>query len=118
MSSIQRRRGQDIKVWPVKLEATRRGDNMLSADMDATPHEVKAAIVPLRGSRAEIPGQQEIKIFTVILTAKLEGVDLQSRVGWAGEEWDVVSPQNYHHGTRATRHWSMDIRKRPTRPVS
>lgn len=112
--SVQRRRGQPAKVWPQKLVANRRGDEQYVADMDATPYEVTAAFLPLRGSRAEVPGQQQISIYTMVFDADLPGVGLWSRVFWRGAYWDVVAPPTYHHGTRSTRHFSMDIRERPS----
>ena len=82
------------------------------ADADG-PHEVRAAFIPQRSARAEVPGQAQINVQRMIVAADLTDVNLWSRVEWAGSKWDVVTPPAYHHGTRRTRHWSIDIRERP-----
>lgn len=110
--SVQRRRGQTARVWKTKRVTDNRGNSVVVADADG-PHEVRAAFIPERSARAEVPGQAEINVNRMIVDADLEGVNLWSRVEWRGEVWDVVAPPAYHHGTRRTRHWSILIRKRP-----
>lgn len=61
-----------------------------------------------------MPGQQDITIYRMLVDPSLTDVDLWSRVEWMGYEWDVVAPPVYHHGSRHTRHWSLDIRRRPS----
>jgi hypothetical protein len=112
VSSYQRRRGQSARVWRTRTEIDNRGNEIEVADSDG-PHEVRAAFIPQRSARAEVPGQQQINVVRMIVDADLEGVDLWSRVEWRGRQWDVVTPPAYHHGTRRTRHWSIDLRERP-----
>ncbi|GAA0967414.1 hypothetical protein GCM10009550_71270 [Actinocorallia libanotica] len=99
-------------VWKTKVVTDRRGNQVVVADADG-PHKVRAAFVPQRSARAEVPGQQQINITRMIVDADLEDVRLWSRVEAMGTQWDVVTPPAYHHGTRKTRHWSIDIRERP-----
>lgn len=112
--SVQRRRGQTVRVWPQISKADRRGSQQLETNWDAEPYEVRAAIIPQRSSKSEVPGQQEILIYRLIVTSEMKDVGLWSTVEWNGRLWDLVTPPGYHHGTRATRHWSIDIRERPT----
>ena len=85
---------------------------VIVADADG-PHEVRAAFIPQRSAKAEVPGQQQINVTRMIVAAELADVTVWSRVEWAGRQWDLVTPPAYHHGTRRTRHWSFDIRERP-----
>lgn len=94
------------------LTTDHRGNKHRMVNMDA-PIPVEAAFIPQRSARAEVPGQAEIDVTRMILSNDLPDVDIYGRVEWRGELWDIVSPPAYHHGTRHTRHWSMDIRKRP-----
>lgn len=112
MSSIQRRRGQVALIWKSKTITDNRGNEVIVADADG-PHAVRAAFIPQRSAKAEVPGQQVINITRMIVDAHLEGVELWSRVEAMGKTWDIVTPPAYHHGTRHTRHWSIDIRQRP-----
>lgn len=112
MSSLQRRRGQPAKVWTTITATDRRGNETIQAT-SATPIDVVAAFIPQRSSRAEVPGQQQIDVVRMVVAPNLTGVDLWSRVEWAGDLWDVVSPPSYHHGSRHVRHWSIDLRRRP-----
>lgn len=113
MSSMQRRRGLTAKVWKSEKRIDNRGNEVVVADADG-PHEVRCALVPQRSARAEVPGQQQINITRMIVPADLEGVTLWSRVEVLGSVWDIVTPPAYHHGERKTRHWSVDIRERPS----
>lgn len=91
----------------------RRGNPTYIPDED-NPEPVKAAFIPQRSSRAEVPGQQEIEVYRMIVDPEHgKDMSLWARVDWNGDSWDIQSPPLYHHGTRATRHWSVDIRKRP-----
>ncbi|WP_394615886.1 hypothetical protein JNUCC0626_40150 [Lentzea sp. JNUCC 0626] len=110
--SHQRKRGQRARVWKAVQAIDRRGNHVTRAQPDG-PHEVRAAFIPQRSSKAEVPGQQQINVTRMIVSADLEDVNLWSRVEWKGRQWDIVSPPQYHHGTRRTRHWSLDIRERP-----
>ncbi|QEQ94044.1 head-to-tail stopper [Streptomyces phage Saftant] len=109
--SMQRRRGQTARIWKTQVVTDRRGNDVVRASADG-PHEVRAAFIPQRSAKAEVPGQQLINITRMIVAADLEDVTLWSRVEYQGKQWDVVSPPAYHHGPRKSRHWSIDIRER------
>ncbi|MEU8327313.1 phage head-tail adapter protein [Micromonospora sp. NPDC048839] len=109
---MQRRRGQLAKVWKTQTVTDNRGNVVKVAQADG-PHIVRAAFIPQRSARAEVPGQQQINVVRMLVTADLTDVDLWSRVEWNGKQWDVVTPPSHHHGTRRTRHWSIDLRERP-----
>jgi hypothetical protein len=113
VSSFQRRRGQPAKVWPTTTIADSRGNPVVTVDMDADPIDVVAVFIPQRSARAEVPGQQQIDVTRMLVRPNLPNVNLWSRVLWNGRYWDVVTPPAYHHGTRHTRHWSIDLRERP-----
>ena len=112
MPSHQRRFGREAKFWPAVMTVDDRNNRVLKPDMDAEPTVVKAAEFPQRSSRAEVPGQQQI-IVTRLIVDETVGAGLWGKCEWEGEMWDIVAPPTYHHGTRHTRHWSIDIRKRP-----
>ncbi|AWY07577.1 head-to-tail stopper [Streptomyces phage Yosif] len=111
--SVQRRRGERVRIWKTKLIIDNRGNEVIVADGDG-PHEVRAAFIPQRSAKAEVPGQQLINVVRMIVGHELEDVTLWSRVEYQGKQWDVVSPPALHHGMRRTRHWSIDIRERPS----
>lgn len=113
MSSMQRRRGLTARIWKSSYQTDSRGNRVLVADA-VGPHVVKCALIPQRSARAEVPGQQQINITRMIVDANIEGVSLWSRVEVLGSVWDIVTPPAYHHGDRKTRHWSIDIRERPS----
>lgn len=108
----QRRRGLPAKIWKTATTIDNRGNRVKAAQMDG-PHAVTVWIFPQRSAKAEVPGQQHINVVRIGCDANLEGVELWSRVEFLGKEWDVVTPPAYHHGTRHTRHWSIDVRERP-----
>ncbi|WP_329296905.1 phage head-tail adapter protein [Streptomyces pseudovenezuelae] len=110
---MQRRRGVPATIWKSRLHTDNRGNAVLVADADG-PHQVRCALIPQRSARAEVPGQQQINITRMIVSANLEGVELWSRVELMGKVWDIVTPPAYHHGDRKTRHWAIDIRERPS----
>ena len=118
--SVQRRRGLVALVYRQKLQVDRRGSEQYVVDL-SNPYRVRVSSVPVRGSKAEVPGQQQIVVYTMtftpdprdVETTQLKDIGLWSRVLWNGDLWDVVAPPIYHHGTRHTRHWSMDVRERP-----
>ncbi|QYW07860.1 head-to-tail stopper [Streptomyces phage RedBear] len=110
--SVQRRRGQVARIWKTTKVIDNRGNDVHVAHNDG-PYEVRAAFIPQRSAKAEVPGQMQINITRMIVAADLEGVELWSRVEAMGKSWDIVTPPAYHHGTRHTRHWSIDIRERP-----
>lgn len=112
MSSYQRRRGVPAKVYKTVEHIDSRENKVLVVDMDS-PMDVRCALIPQRSSKAEVPGQQQINITRMIVDSHLPDVTLWSRVEVLGRQWDIVTPPAYHHGTRQTRHWSIDIRERP-----
>ncbi|MEU2854144.1 phage head-tail adapter protein [Streptomyces syringium] len=110
--TLQRRRGQTARIWKTTTVVDSRGNEVAVADGNG-PHKVTVAAIPQRSARAEVPGQQPINVVRLLVDSHLEGVSLWSRVEFQGRQWDIVSPPAYHHGTRQTRHWSIDIRERP-----
>lgn len=112
MASHQRRHGIPVTIYPVTVQTDRRGNQQKMPDL-SNPLTVKAAWIPQRSARAEVPGQVEINIVRIIVTHDLPNVDLWSYAEALGTTWDVVTPPAYHHGTRHTRHWSLDLRERP-----
>ena len=99
-------------VYSQKLQADNRGNEVMGVDME-DGIEVVGAFIPQRSARAEVPGQAEINVTRMIVRHDIPNVGLWSRVLWNGRYWDVVTPPAYHHGTRHTRHWSIDLRERP-----
>lgn len=118
--TVQRRRGLPIVIYPYRTLTDRRGNEKRVLDA-STPRREKAWIYPQRSAKAEVPGQQQINVVRVGLTADVSeiedptGLDLHAQVDFLGKRWDVVTPPAYHHGTRHTRHWSLDLRERPNR---
>jgi len=113
----QRRRGEPIRVFKSRLFLDKRGNDIIRP-VEADYHNLRASIQPLRGSRAEVPGQQEINIYHLQIDPDLPGVDLWAQVEWNGQRWDIVAPPVLHIGSRHTRHWSLDIRLRPNRELT
>ncbi|WP_327293446.1 phage head-tail adapter protein [Streptomyces sp. NBC_01198] len=109
---MQRRRGLKAKVWKTAVTTDRRG-NTVTAAIEDGPYEVKVAVIPQRSARAEVPGQQQINVIRILVDPNLPDVNLWSRVELLGSTWDVVTPPAYHHGSRRTRHWGLDLRERP-----
>lgn len=112
MSVLQRRRGLTAKIWRVEEQVDGRNNKHRRA-IPEDAHELRVWVFPQRSAKAEVPGQQHINVIRIGTKANLTNVDLWSRVELMGKQWDVVTPPAYHHGTRHTRHWSIDIRERP-----
>jgi hypothetical protein len=112
--SVQRRRGQLVKVWPSMVSVDNRGNEQRMVDTNTEPIMVTAAFIPQRSAKAEVPGQQAINVTRMLVRHDVVDIDLWARIEWAGRMWDVVTPPSYHHGTRHNRHWSIDIRERPS----
>jgi hypothetical protein len=108
--TVQRKRGQPLKLWPMVQTVDNRGNKTLGPG--GTPHETKGWVIPQRSSKAEVPGQQQINVIRIGV-AVLPGVGLWSQAEWDGRLFDVAAPPAYHHGTRHVRHWSIDLRERP-----
>ena len=111
--SVQRRRANRIPVTFMRTKKTTdlRGNPVLMVD-ETNTYSTFAAWMPERSARAEVPGQQQIDVARLIVE-EIPDVDVWSRVQVRGGEWDIVSPPEYHHGTRHLRHWSVFIRRRP-----
>lgn len=115
--TVQRRRnGLSVIIYPEHLTTDRRGNHVLMVDMEQ-PIPTRAWVMPQRSAKAEVPGQAVIDVtrlgMSVLQCPEGYEVGLLSQVAFMGELWDVVTPPAYHHGTRGTRHWSIDIRRRP-----
>ena len=110
MGSLQRRRGSILRVHTVRTVEDHRGNAIVTPDGPAI--EVRAAIIPDRSARAEVPGQMHIDVVKAITEADLSDVNLWSRVELDGRVWDVVAPPERHVGRRATRHWCLTLRAR------
>lgn len=109
----QRRNGQIARIYKSKFVADSRGSKVRIVDNDSPPHVVRVWAIPQRSQRAEVPGQQDIDVVRFGTTSDLSSVDSWSQIEYMGHRYDVVVPPAYHHGTRHTRHWSIDCRKRP-----
>lgn len=112
MPTHQRRHGLIARVWKVTQQEDDRG-NLHIVPTEANATEEKVWIFPQRSARAEVPGQLAINVIRIGIDTSVEGLDLWSRVELLGKSWDVVTPPAYHHGTRHTRHYSLDLRERP-----
>lgn len=110
--SYQRRRGIVAKVWKTEVVTDARGNKVKVANPDNYEY-VTVAQIPQRSARAEVPGQVAINVVRIIVDPNIADVDLWSRVELNGRQWDIMTPPAYHHGTRHTRHWSLDLRERP-----
>lgn len=110
--SVQRRRGQPVTLYRRKRVTDKRGNEQWAPDRE-NPIRTTAAVIPQRSSRAEVPGQAEVDVYRLIVGVDLDSIGLWSIVEWRGQEWDVVAPPAYRHGTRRVRHWSIDVRGRP-----
>lgn len=112
MTTLQRRRGQPVIIYKTHTITDNRLNKVKVANMD-DPIPTRAWVIPQRSARAEVPGQVQIDVTRIGVDAGLPDVDLWSRVEWMGSQWDIVSPPAFHNGTRHTRHWTIDLRKRP-----
>lgn len=110
--SYQRRRGVVAKVWKTEVVTDDRGNAVKVANPDNYEY-VTVAQIPQRSARAEVPGQVSINVVRLIVDPNIAGLDLWSLVEFNDRQWDVMTPPAYHHGTRHTRHWSIDVRERP-----
>lgn len=111
MPSMQRRRGTTIRIYKTVEVTDNRGNKSRLPGDDYI--ETKAAWLPQRSSRAEVPGEAQINVVRLILAPDLEDVDLWSRIEALGKVWDIVTPPLHVVGTRHTKHWLVDIRERP-----
>lgn len=114
MAPIQRRRGIPAIVWKVITETDARG-NVHKRAVPDDAEQVTVWMIPQRSARGEVPGQLAINVIRIGIPGHFTELDLWTRIDMLGKEWDVVTPPSYHHGTRHTRHWTMDIRERPSK---
>lgn len=112
--TLQRRgrNAQLVTLYALKVITDGRGNRQQVVDREHSV-TVRAAVIPQRGSEAELPGQQPVDVYRIIVPATTPDVGLWNIVAWRGREWDIVTPPIYHHGTGATRHYSVDVRLRP-----
>lgn len=110
--SVQRRRGRPVTIYPRKTTVDDRGNTLISADLDH-PFVTRAAVIPQRSSKAEVPGQQQIDVVRLLISTGLGDIGIWGYVHYDGSMWDVVAPPAMHYGMRRTRHLSLDIRRRP-----
>ena len=82
-------------------------------DEEEPAYSLRAWVFPQRSAKAEVPGQQHINVIRIGTDVLDDRVDIWSRVEFMGRSWDVAAPPAYHHGTRHTRHWTLDLRERP-----
>lgn len=113
MSSYQRRRGPWITFWRVQEIADARGNQVKVLDHDSKV-TVRCAVIPERGVNAELAGQMYSEIVQVIIPGHVEGVEIWSRAEMEdGTQWDLTLPPKFHRGSRMTRHWTIELRRRP-----
>jgi len=120
MPSWQRKRGKSVTFFPRKLIIDQRGNEVYTTD---TENSITVTYTEnwLRSSQAEVPGQQTIDIrrITVPATLPYDYVTVWARCTFPGSTetdsnvWDVDAPPALHYGTSQTRHWTVQIRRRP-----
>lgn len=89
-----------------------RGDRVQVPDME-NGYERRVVGDPQRSSRAEVPGQVEIDVVRLTISADCPGLGVSAMIYWRERWWDVAAPPAYHHGTRHVRHVAVDVRARP-----
>lgn len=71
----------------------------------------------IRSSKAEVPGYQTIDVRRLIIKDTLPDPTVWSIIVFGGEDgedrWEIIAPPQFHRGTRHTRHWSVDVKRRP-----
>jgi hypothetical protein len=111
--SVQRRRGEWIEVYRLRESVDRRGNEIIEVDPTSTTR-VRAAVVPERSSRAEVPGQQQINMVKALVALDTPDVHLWGRVKHDGQEWDIAAPPERHKGAAGTGHFTVMLRERPS----
>lgn len=112
MPPIQRKRGIPALIWKSQVETDARGNEVKIANIG--PIAVTVWQYPQRSAKGEVPGQLAINVVRIGVPGEVDDLELWDRVEFMGRTWDVVTPPSYHHGTRHTRHWTIDVRERPT----
>lgn len=113
MSRQRRRDHGTVEVWHRKIVLDRRGNRIIVADTDKPPIVARAAIVPDRSTRAEVPGQQTVEVYRILVDPDVRDVQLWGLIRWQGRYYDIANPAVLHLGTRRTRHWTAYMRNRP-----
>lgn len=108
---MQRRRGTEITFYPMKKVQNNRGEFIQVPD-EENGWVTRCAESFDRSSRMEIPGQGEIEIISVLVSARYP-VTMFSRAEYLGSAWDIVGPPARRQGVRATRHQTVLLRRRP-----
>jgi hypothetical protein len=111
VTTIQRRRGHEVVVWPIATTVDARGHKLNLPDPEQAVR-LRAAMIPDRSGPMEVPGQGHIHIVQMITSQAVPGLTTGARVIWDGREWDVVFPPKRHFGPRATRHFTTTLRER------
>lgn len=100
-------------IYPVESMTDRRGNQSFQVTKGSIPKPIRVVQSADRSARAEVPGQMDIDVVTLITGSNLKGVNLFSRVFWNDDWWDLVAPPARRYGTRFTKHWTLTCRRRP-----
>lgn len=110
--SYQRQHGTTVIFYPQKEVVDADGVPTLVADMDNPSAPTKAAILPERGQRAEVPGQQVVNVVR-LLVKRLPGLGPWARVEFRGRSWDIaLPPEERLNVPRSSRHIVVECRER------
>lgn len=110
--SYQRKHGAAVIFYPQKLVTDADGVPTLVADMDSPSIPTKAAVIPDRAQRAEVPGQQVVNIVR-LLVKRMPGLGPWARAEFWGRMWDVtVPPEERQNVPRPNRHMVVEVRER------
>lgn len=110
MASMQRRRGEKIRLYRATETRDRRGNRTkvpLGEYIDVRCHESHD-----RSNRAEVPGQLEIDMIQVRLPVDVHA-ELWTVAKYRDSWWDVSAPPARRVGNRHTAHQTAILRKRP-----
>ena len=110
--SLQRRRGKPIVFyWPTEV-VDRRGNKVKRPLGESV---VRRAVRSFeRSNRAELPGQQGIEQYNMIVDLHTTA-PLWTVAFWDDAWWDVAAPPAKRDGRRVD-HLTVTIRRRPDRP--
>ena len=114
--TVQRRRGEEAVIVTAVLEEDNRGNSFERPTLTSPRFKTRVWEYADRSSKAEVPGQMEIDLVKIGLSATnplASKISTTSRVYWKGHWWDVAAPAAYHPGPRQTRHISLSLRRRP-----
>jgi hypothetical protein len=114
VTTIQRRQGHLVEIWPITTVTDDRGHAILVPDQ-AGAVRVRAVMIPDRSGPMEVPGQGHIHIVKMLTSHEVPGLTTGARVLWNDMAWDVIMPPEKHYGPRATRHLTTTLRERTSR---